>query len=76
MTQVGDQIRFGPKNSLAVDGKRYQLEVTYEVDGKKYEISFSMLCAPVPQMLTLAYDPVDPSKWDWPEDRTLEEDVM
>lgn len=72
MTQVGDRLVFGPKGSLSVAGQRYQLRVEYAVDGQTFTPEFTMICDEVPSRLILAYDPADPSKWDWPEDRTLE----
>ncbi len=74
MEQDGDRLRFGPGKGISVAGRRYQLTGTYAVDGKTYEVSFPMICDVVPETLTLAYDPTDPAKWDWPEDRTLETD--
>ncbi len=74
MTQDGDRLTFGPDNRLAIAGRRYRLSGTYAVDGITYPISFPMICDAVPGTLTLAYDPTDPGKWDWPEDRTLETD--
>ncbi len=74
MQQVGDRLQFGPGKRLSIAGRRYQLEAEYKVDGTTYPISFPMICDTIPSTLTLAYDPADPSKWDWPEDRTLEGD--
>ncbi len=74
MQQVGERLQFGPGNSLSVAGHRYQLEAEYTVGGTTYPISFSMVCDTIPSTLTLAYDPADHEKWDWPEDRTLETD--
>ncbi len=74
MTQVGDSLRFGPGGSISVAGRRYLLLCAYTVQEKTYTIRFSMVCDTVPSVLVLAYDPQDPAKWDWPEDRTLEKD--
>lgn len=74
MQQVGERLQFGPGNRFSVAGRRYQLEAEYVVNDRVYPISFPMICDAIPSRLTLAYDPADPSKWDWPEDRALETD--
>lgn len=72
MVQAGSRLTFGPKKSLSVAGQRYLLRVRYCIDRKEYNQEFTMVCEEVPKRLTLAYDPLEPSHWDWPEDRTLE----
>lgn len=72
MHQKENSIHFGANDALSVEGRRYVLEVEYEVEGQHFSITFGMICDPVPTELVLAYNPSNPAEWDWPEDHLME----